>query len=66
MSGRDEGMMMIGVPEETYELVRKVAKKRGTSAVEAMSDALKSYAKSNLSPEDMDDQLKEDRQLLID
>jgi hypothetical protein len=66
MSDKDEGFMMIGVPDETYELVRKVAKKTGTSAAQAMSDALKSYAKSTLSAEEIDSQLKEDRQLLCD
>lgn len=62
----DSGLLMIGIPDETYELIRKVAKKKQMRPAEAFSDALRKYAMDNLTPEERGNSLGEEKKLLID
>lgn len=57
---------MVGIPEETYDLLRKVAHKKGRNVVEVFSDALNKYALENLSPAEREGSLQEQRKLLTE
>jgi len=60
------GLLMFGLDEETYEMVRKVARKRQMKIPDVISDAFKECGDKHLTPDELKETYKDQRKLLME